>query len=461
MNFCTKCGAKLSPDDKFCPKCGAPVRSSEEPEKPQSTQQGIKPQNNPYMSQTNPYMNQQQTSTQQTAGNNNVPPFASQPVTTPKKPFSFDTRLIIPLAIAAAVVIALIIGIVYYRHSYNLRDYCEVKFTGYENYGTAEVDFDDDKLTEKLEKRAGLSEKDLDDYDSFEDFGGDFKKALRIESFVESIEPEVTSKGQDELSNGDTVKVKISYSKSSAKKLGYHIHGTTFTTKVKGLQKADVTDPFREVTITYEGALPYLKPVVNVSDESDFVSDDFTFDGSTGKVDNGDHFYLTKPGEKFTVKVDGNNDPENGLVFARHKRVYKLGKCSQYISKVSDLSDSDRKQLIGYSMKCLTDGYIDSDNIKFVGCIAQLQDPSEYNSDIDPEFVTMVFSYRTEDYWSEDMVTMYAFVNISDVARQSDGTLSFDDTSDAQVGYEYESIDDVKTFVLYDSYNADMDKILK
>lgn len=429
MNFCTKCGAPVTPGTKFCTKCGAPVEADQ-----QSRQQAVPPQQS----------RQQAVPPQQ-------PPVQKKPV---------NKGLIIGIVAAAAATVVVIFAIIYLRNSYNMKDYCKVDFTGYENYGTAEADIRSSKLEDRIGKKYGFSEKDIDDYEDLSEFGSDFRKAMQIESFVDSMEPKVSAKDakQGQLSNGDTVKIKISYSRAMAKKLGIHIHGTTYTVKVKGLKEGKVTDPFDSVSITYTGALPYLVPEVNVADNSPVSADEFTI------TTDDDSDYLTKAGQEFTVEFTGENDPANGLIFARKEKKYKAGKVSTYITKASELTDDDRKQLIGRTDRYNAENEEEFDGLKFVGCaVAVSTSEDDYDNQ---NRVYAVYSYKYTDWWG-DTTTAYMTIVFSDVMKQSDGSLWFYDgntyimkTDDESVDEVHSSIED-NAYLTYDDATTDYDKSLK
>ena len=419
MNFCTKCGAPVTPGTKFCTKCGAPVEADQ-----QSRQQAVPPKQ---------------------------PPVQKKPV---------NKGLIIGIVAAAVATVVVIFAIIYLRNSYNMKDYCKVDFTGYENYGTAEAWFMPSKLEDRIGKKYGFSVKDIDDYEDLSEFGSDFSRATQIERFVDSIEPNVSAKDakQGQLSNGDTVKIKISYSKAMAKKLGIHIHGTTYTVKVKGLKEGKVTDPFDYVIINYTGALPYLVPEVNVADNSPVSADEFTL-----TIDD-DSDYLTKAGQEFTVEFTGENDPANGLIFSRIEKKYKTGKLSKYITKASELTDDDRKQLIGRTDRYNAENEEEFDGLKFVGCaVAVSTSEDDYENQ---NRVYAVYSYKYTDWWG-DTTTAYMTMVFSDVMKQSDGSLWFYDgntyimkTDDESVDEVHSSIED-NAYLTYDDATTDYDKSLK
>lgn len=429
MNFCTKCGAPVTPGTKFCTKCGAPVEADQ-----QSRQQAVPPQQS----------RQQAVPPQQ-------PPVQMKPV---------NKGLIIGIVAAAAATVVVIFAIIYLRNSYNMKDYCKVDFTGYENYGTAEAWFMPSKLEDRIGKKYGFSEKDIDDYEDLSEFGSDFSRATQIERFVDSIEPNVSAKDakQGQLSNGDTVKIKISYSRAMAKKLGIHIHGTTYTVKVKGLKEEKMTDPFDYVIINYTGALPYLVPEVNVADDSPVSADEFTI-----TIDD-DSDYLTKAGQEFTVEFTGENDPENGLIFARKEKKYKAGKVSTYITKASELTDDDRKQLIGRTDRYNAENEEEFDGLKFVGCaVAVSTSEDDYDNQ---NRVYAVYSYKYTDWWG-DTTTAYMTIVFSDVMKQSDGSLWFYDDNTYIMKTDDESVDEVHSsiednaYLTYDDATTDYDKSLK
>lgn len=438
MKYCRNCGAPITPGSRFCTKCGAKLEEDTAPAgQPQPIPQPqSQAQQNPYTSQQAPYQQ----------------PQYQQP--RPKKPV--NKPLIIGIIVAVAVVLAVIFVLIYVHNSYNLQDYVKVKFTGYQGYGYVDAETRDDKLEERIGRKFGYSEKDLDDYDSLSELGTDVKKALQVENFVESVEPEVKGAKQGSLSNGDTVKIKVSYSKAYAKKLGIHIHGDTFTVTVDGLKKGDVTDPFKSVSIVYSGALPYLIPSVSVDENSDFYEDEFVITADGQSSDDGT-VILTDKGEEFTVTYTGDDDPENGLILARKKKKYVVGNVSSYLTKASELTDDDRKQLIGRTVKLNNDNGMDFDKLRFIGCATGIT--SEYGGYPHEEQTVAVYSYQDEDWWSEDKVTRYMTVSFPSTMRQSDGTLWFND-DEVTYMYGFEDLDEATNSLNGSEFTYDGDKTI-
>ncbi|MDD6551568.1 MAG: zinc ribbon domain-containing protein [Lachnospiraceae bacterium] len=353
MNYCTKCGAPLTPGKKFCTKCGAPVENKINP----------------------------------------------QPV--PRPAIHVDKRIVIGGVVAACAVVGIVVGINVASHSYNLSDYCTVDYTGYENYGTAEPDLSYDKLYKKLRKHVGNGQ-----------------KAGIAETFVMSIDPEVDSSKQGTLSNGDSVKIAINYDANAAKELGLHISGTDNTVTVSGLKKANVTDPFKSLKVSITGALPYLIPQVD-SDGDFYVKND----------DDDSDTVLSKEGDEFTVAFNGENDTDSGVVYARTQKKYKVGKASTYISDPSKLTSEDKSQIQGFSKKFLKDNGCTYDNLKFVGCYAQLEKSDSYSYGDTPELLYAIYSYDEEDDDSYEVQTEYLVVQVSGAMKQPDGSLWFDTNS--------------------------------
>ena len=445
MNYCRNCGAPLVPGNRFCTKCGAPV----EEEKPQGNnsrpQSDDQQYNGPQPQQTPPFL-QESYATLERA---------------PRKPA--NKGLIIGMVVAVCVVLVLIFGIYFYRHSYNLNDYIKVKYTGYQNYGTAEAGVNTDKISNKLEKMAGISDKDLEDYNSLSQLGGDFKKALVIENFVDSIEPVVKSSSQGTLTNGDTVKIQIKYSKASAKKLGLHIFGDTKTVKVKGLEKGKVKNPFDAVTVSFSGALPYLTPEISVGDNSGYDESEFTITSDDGQENGNGTVYLSETDQEFTVTFNRESDPNEGFIYAPTEKKYKVGKADTYVKDPSELTTTDRKQLVGHAKKYLRDDYSYEDGMKFLGCITEIANTADSFDDW-AQMTYVIFSYDYED-WDDDTETRYTYVSFPDVSHQSDGTLWYDSgNGSANLYHPFEDYDDLSYLysdIASDGYQIKADSSLK
>ena len=327
MKYCRNCGAPVAPENKFCKKCGAPVNRSVTggqgtDNKGQDQIQGV-----PYQAGLNSGQSSAQTRQYGTQASGQGSQNADQAFAQAPQNVSFATaaakpvnkKLIIAVVAAVCAVVVLILGIHFYRHTYIISDFVKVKCEGYDEYGSARAYIDQDKLSRKLSKLYGLSDKDLEDYSDLASLGGDFKKAILIESFVDSIEPEVKTKAQGKLANSDEVVVKVKYSKAYAKQLGLHIFGLKKAVTVNGLRAVDVIDPFEDVSISYAGALPYLTPVID-TDDSDFNNYDFSVSSDQGVTDSDGRLYLTKKGQEFTVTFEGDTSPYTDMSILLPKR---------------------------------------------------------------------------------------------------------------------------------------------
>ncbi|MGN0240461.1 MAG: zinc-ribbon domain-containing protein, partial [Candidatus Weimeria sp.] len=430
MRYCKKCGAAIPDGCAFCTKCGTPVGESE-----------------PVNNNTRQDISWQQPQFQQ-------PPFA-QPAPAKK---TVNKGLIIGIAAAVCAAIVIIFGIHYQRHSYKLKDYVKVDYTGYEDYGTADPTVNTDKLSSRLEKLFGLSDKDLEDYNSLSEFGGDLNKSLMIENFIDSIEPEVKSSTQGTLSNGDTVKIRIKYSKALAKKLGLFISGDTVTVKVSGLEKGKAENPFDSIEVSFTGALPYLEPQIDVDDDSDFDASEFTITTDDGESSDDGTVYLSKAGEEFTITFNGESDPEDGYIYSPTEKKYQAGKTDTFIKSPSELGTADRKQLVGHAKKFLRDNYYYEDDMKFAGIITELG-KSDTSFDGWAQKTYVVFSYPYDDW--DAVYTRYVYVMFPDVVKQSDGTLWYDygdGNSNLEYSYDsYDSTDELRSYVITDGYDMKAD----
>ncbi|MDY6352319.1 MAG: zinc ribbon domain-containing protein [Lachnospiraceae bacterium] len=450
MKYCRNCGAPVAPENKFCKKCGAPVNRSVTggqgtDNKGQDQIQGV-----PYQAglnsgqsstQTRQYGTQASGQGSQNAGqafaqagqNGSQPIAAAKPV---------NKKLLIALVAAVCAAVVLILGIHFYRHTYIISDFVKVKCEGYDEYGSARAYIDQDKLSRKLSKLYGLSDKDLEDYSDLASLGGDFKKAMLIESFVDSIEPEVKTKAQGKLANSDEVVVKVKYSKAYAKKLGLHIFGLKKAVTVNGLSAVDVIDPFEDVSISYAGALPYLTPVID-TDDSDFNNYDFSVSSDQGVTDSDGRLYLTKKGQEFTVTFEGDTSPSHGHVYSPAKKTFKVGKTDTLVTDPTELTATDRKQLAGHASKYLRDQSDDIKSLKFIGCVTAVANSADDINDY-PEECIVLFKAKYDDWFADDL-TGYTYVEFPNVAKQSDGSLWYNsgqDDSRLQSPYDYYSSTD-------------------
>lgn len=245
------------------------------------------------------------------------------------------TGAIIGAIVAVIVIFIVIILIVNHKKTIDLQDYTKVEFTGYNQYGTAEVNFDYEKFYEDV-------------VDSMK--GGDSSRihnlkeaanlaSLGISSFsaVGSVSYKLNK--DSKLSNGEKVKVTYRFDNEKAGEIGLKFKGETKEVTVSGLEKVKEFDPFKELKVTFTGVSPNASVEFQSESDDDVVERiSYETESTTG---------IAK-GDKVTIKVDYNEDTilqEFGYKLSPTQKDYICNDVDEYIQKYSDISEEYLKTI--------------------------------------------------------------------------------------------------------------------
>lgn len=256
----------------------------------------------------------------------------------PKKAMEPEKKKqIIKISVIAVIILAIIIAIIVYfavfhKKTINLADYVDVKFytetansyyydetenEAYNGYATAEVSLDVDKLKDLL----------------------DSKRAA--ERFIEKATLEVQNDNNGNLSNGDTLNVKIDISENYLDDEKLKLKDDVISIPVEGLEEADVLDLFGEEDFEVEvtGISPDLRVSVNNNSSNDFIKNNVSYsvDEYSG-IANGDTVTIT-------AYYDATEALEEGIIIAEDTYEYTVEGMPEYADSVDDLSDATLEAL--------------------------------------------------------------------------------------------------------------------
>lgn len=300
--FCGNCGAQLEDSTMFCGSCGAKQAA---PAQQAPVQQPV-----------------QQAFVQPQA----AVPAADGSIAADKKPMSPETKkTIMIVGLISLVAICLIVGgIMIFRsltkyQKINAEELFFVTIEGVNGHGTAKIDFATEKnISDAMYWGGSLyTEYDNSDYrdeeDGYEKFceskvsrwlttdSKDMKKAWdkfdgkseikkAQEKLMEYIELDIDEEALQNLSNGDTIEVKVKYKEEKLKKRNIKLEGTSFTITVEGLVEPTLLEPWNGVNVTFEGPNGMGEATLNTDGISEDVSKFFSyrFDTSDEELSNGD-----------------------------------------------------------------------------------------------------------------------------------------------------------------------------
>ena len=314
--FCGNCGAQLEDSVMFCGACGA---KQEAPAQQAPVQQPV-----------------QQAPVQPQAVMPQVPvqpqaPFAAVPaadgsIATEKKPMSPETKKTIGIvAVISAVVILLgiIAGVIIHNatkyQKIEARDLFMVTYEGINGHATAEIQFATEQnvldsmmwggpLREEFNNSAYAEEEKGEEMfieskvskwftsdsksmkKAWDKFDGKSEIRRAQEKLMQYVELEVDEESLKNLSNGDTIEVKVKIKEEKLKDRNIKVEGTSFTYTVSGLVEPEVLEPWNGVNVTFEGNNGYGEAVINTDGVDAEMFNFFNYRFSTNNYDlsNGD-----------------------------------------------------------------------------------------------------------------------------------------------------------------------------
>lgn len=411
--ICPNCKKEIKDDSKFCVFCGTNVQA-----------QNNQPQNN----QPQPVANAvQSTGAQQV----NMPPQSELPVQNfgqantapanqqamPKKPM--NKKLLFGIigggcALLIIIVVAVVL-IVTHKNRINLNDYVTVKFTGYDTYGEASVDFDYDKYYTDLQNSSSSFKSVYNSDGGWSMISDYYKMTDALDYSIDKTEG---------LTNGDTVTVSFEYDNEAAAKFKIEFVGEPKEFTVEGLKEVKKIDPFDGVTVEFSGTSPNAYAKV-VKGNTDTVYSHIYYDISKSSG--------IKVGDKITVTV--TNDPEYfvedyGCAFTTTSKEFECKSVDRYISKVSDIKEDTLN-----SMKKQTEDvinayfasnskYIGLSDLKFEGTYLLVEKEGTWGWDGNNQLY-VIYSGKVksnEEKKQFDETTVYFPVRFKDIIEYADGT---------------------------------------
>ena len=362
---------------------------------------------------------------QQTAGYNGQQGFANQyngqqPQQKPKgdsafKKFLHNKKAVGAVIAAVVVIIAAIVAVCIYNNNkkkVNLNDCLDVTFTGYDSFGKAKAEIDYDKLSEAYTKAKGSSK-------SSSDWSDILSSGTSAYSFYSSIKVKVSP--EENLKNGDTVTVTITYDEERAKKAGIKVVAKEQTFTVEGLEQLKELDPFEGLEVEFKGKAPNGRANLTYNG-SDGVLSSYRFkaDKSSG-LSNGDKITVS-------LTIDDKKAAEAGYKITQTSKEYTVSGLTESVTKCDEISDDSlsklQKQASDYIDTLGVDEsqYSKSEN-KYEGIYVLSSKKSENNT------VYLVYSVTITFVDSAfDPVTVYMPVRFDDVYKDADGKVQCDDS---------------------------------
>ena len=220
MKFCENCGAQLEDEDTFCTNCGT--------------------------KQTNIEETGQQPTLQQTA--------PSEQKAKPSVKRKLNKKAVIPLVLAVAAIVVAVTVYFQMKKRVDVNQYISVEYSGYK--------IDRDGLVKAVLKAQGKNSSQILSDDSAQETVYDTLRECM----------DITLSNSGNLSNGDTVTVKIECNEYINSLLGVKLIYKEKEYKVEGLEEASQVNVFDSVRVTFSGTSPNATATVNNDSDDSYLS---------------------------------------------------------------------------------------------------------------------------------------------------------------------------------------------
>lgn len=300
--FCSKCGTENADGAKFCKGCGAELAGA-------SKQEDVK---------------KEETNVKETETTKTVEKAAEK--ATQKPAASSSKKGISPklIGIAAAIVAALVVFLmITSKPTIDLSKYTKIETSGYDGYGQARAVVDWEAIRSKYGKKLKFVGDAKAEYD------GVMTPMDLLEGSVQISFDENNGK----LTNGDKVAYTWTVDEKLSEMLNCKVKYKDGTVKAKDLTEVAKFDPFKDLTVTFEGTSPcgYVKfeYTGDVLETSDFEYDKEApvENGSTVKI------YLKKQEMSYYAE-------KYGKIPAMSEKEYEVTGLDQALTSIDEIDET-------------------------------------------------------------------------------------------------------------------------
>lgn len=330
---------------------------------------------------------------------------------------------------ALLVLILVAVAVVNKTNTLDLKDYVQVTFSGMDTKGSAQVAVDWSALE-----------------DAMADAGrGDRLDAIDLETSVE-----VNADPTEELTNGDTVTVQLSYDETMADKMKLKLVNTTLTFSVSGLEEGKAADAFADLAISYEGIAPHGTAVVTNNSQDSFVKTISYSVEPSSDLSNGDTVTVTALYNEYNAEDQRRYLPET-------TKTYTVEGLDEYVQSYDQLDEDtiaavtqQSRDVMDTKLLADTTNYCSSAYGKYMHEVynnteqtvlqevtllnsyfaaTKAEDNTRYGNQL-----IQVFQVNATDAASPDGVTFYFAVKYVNFLKEADGTIRVDLTDNESYG---------------------------
>lgn len=332
--------------------------------------------------------------------------------------------------------------------TYKLDDCIDVTFDGYDGYGMALIDFNDnvDKINEELTKRLQKKLKKMDEEQKIAAallFDGGNVKVQHI------VDP--TLSGVTRLSNGEKLTVKLDVDNTMRAILDVDFTINRKEVSVSGLKaigEMPKKDVLEGISVNFSGIAPNASAYITCSADADsWVSSSVKLDRENG-LKLGDTVTLSIDADEETIKEHFVN---KGYLPEATEKTFTVSDISSYVLSASDIDSASLDKMIAEgkdmqsaaaadwddSLTLISTEYI-GNHFLFVKDMNQTGFVSRHVSTL-----ILVFEVKTSGGLAKSEQTFYNVIMYDDLQLLPDGKLSFSPTDydkayhrSKKVGYE-------------------------
>lgn len=333
----------------------------------------------------------------------------------------------LPIALAAAAILAAVVALVMVHHApptIDLDQYLTIRTSGYDGYGTAEASIDWAALQKKYRKRLSFT-------DEAKEEGGLLIAGM---SPVEAMKLEVGVKlsPADHLSNGDRVSYRWTVPEYLSGVLRGKLVCSDRTQKVKGLKRAGSFDAFAGVKVRFSGTAPDGEARVKVKGGR-LSESDFTCSKEYG-LSNGDVITLS-----LRDTDRGQYIEQFGKVPEKTKMKVTVSGLDEWVQKYTDLSQTFLDRLHREAEDSIASATADDEDdvgavvkdVAYAGYILEAaKDPGEIFGASNRLYLIYTATFSATDGRFPDQ-KLWLPVEFTDLLRTQDG-LTYDENLGVQ-----------------------------
>ena len=267
------------------------------------------------------------------------------------------------------------------------------------------------------------------------DGGSEWSMFGPITNFESSVKVDVLP--AENISNGDKVNVKLTYSKEAAKSLGIRFTHTDFSITADGWPDAQPLDPFEGLGVSFDGVSPNGSAKVDTANCADFTKQYVKFNFENNKLKNGDKL-------KITAEYNEQAADNAAIYITKTEQEYEISGLPELVDDIEGLNTDDLENALSDKVlaevsKSRSNGLIFGmgffagcsfnvssncklENLKVVERQMFVGKPESINTYGNILYTVYEITVKEENGNSQKL---YLNTAVSDITKQSDGSISY------------------------------------